>query len=91
VSTTDNGPDVVLATLTAYEFTIWLDGYHWRGVHEAQRAEAAAAADFAQMARRLRETAGAPSHQELTAWRRRHQVDAATTASYTHEWPQEVA
>ncbi len=49
-------------------------------------------ADFAQMARRLRKAAGAPSHQELTTRRRRHQVDASQrVGADAAPWPQEVA
>lgn len=49
-------------------------------------------ADFAQMARRLRKAAGAPSHHELVARRRRHQLEAASSAqAQALSWSEEAS
>lgn len=88
-SASDERPRFTFSDMTNREFDIWWDGHLWGGAHEAERAKAAAAADFARMARRLRKTAGKPSHQELTEQRRRHQVEANRAQGCP--WPQEVA
>ena len=88
-SASDERPRFAFSDMTNREFAIWSDGHFWGGVHEAQRVDAVAEAAFAKIARRLRETANEPSHQELVGRRRRHQGEAANRAT-GHTWPQEV-
>lgn len=57
---------------------------------DIERAEAALS--WRQLAGRIRATAGEPSHQELVARRRRHQVAAARRARQcSADWPGSAA
>lgn len=89
----DNGPDVVLATLTGCEFILWLSGYRWGCVHGNAGGYAAAEADMsaahAHLAASIRKSAGEPTHRQLVEQRWRHEVAAARRVRQpSADWPE---
>jgi len=88
-----NEPVAVHLTWTEYFAALHVAFLAGLGELERVRDERLAdQADFTRMARRIRETANEPSHQELTARRRRHQLAAAGRAHLGAEaWRTEVS